>query len=207
LIPDLDPAPLDRFDFGEGDHVGLMDSADNAGGNEFFKLTEILKGHDLLIDRVDPAVVAHAFDVDDFVEHDLFQAIFGLDEDKLRNGVCGTTVDIVPGLVDGLQEAVEGEWLQEVIGDLKFIALEGIFLIGCGEDDLAVDLRAFEEFDASEFIHIDIQEEDIDLVVVEIGEAGEGVVEGLTQMQKGDLVDKVLCFFERQWLVFYDDAA
>jgi len=111
LISDLDPAPFDRFDFSEGYHIGFMDSAYDTGGNQLFKLTEILQGHDLFIDRVDPAVVAHTFNVDDFIEHDLLQPVFGLDEDEFRWRIRGATGYIVLRLINGLQEAVEVEGL------------------------------------------------------------------------------------------------
>ena len=88
-----------------------MDSAYDTGGNQLFKLTEILQRHDLFIDRMDSAVVAHPFDVDDFIEHDLLQPVFSLDEDKFRWRIRGATSYIVLRFVDRLQKAVKVEGL------------------------------------------------------------------------------------------------
>ena len=88
-----------------------MHSAYDAGGNQLFKLVEILQRHDLFMDRMNPAVVPHSFDVDDFIEHDLFQTVFCLDEDKFRRCISGMASYVALSLVDSLEESVEVEGL------------------------------------------------------------------------------------------------
>ncbi len=90
-------------------HVGLVYSTHNACRDDLFKFTEILQGHDLLIDRMDPAVIAHAFNIDDLIEHDLLQTVFGFDEDEFRRRISSAMDYVVLCFIDRLQEAVERE--------------------------------------------------------------------------------------------------
>ena len=70
LIGHFDAAAFYFIDFADRDHEGFVDAADESCGDQFFEFREGLQGHDAFVERVDAAVVAHAFNVYDVVDVD-----------------------------------------------------------------------------------------------------------------------------------------
>ena len=108
----------------------------------------------------------------------------------LRGG-C-QTLDAGDGLLDGLHEAGEGDGLEQVIDGRDLVAFEGIFAVGGGEDDGGHVLEGARQLDAVEVGHVNVEEDDIDMMLLAEAECLEGVLGGACELEFGNLADVVL---------------
>jgi hypothetical protein len=97
-------------------------------------------------------------------------------------------------LGDGFEEALEGDGFEEVVYDFELEAIEGVVAEGGSKDDFGRRLEGFEELDAGEPGHLYIEEDELDGILLEEGEGGDGVTERAGQLQ---LVDA-------RYIRFYD---
>ena len=107
-------------------------------------------------------------------------------------GGCGETIEAGDSLFDGLHEAGEGDGLEQVIDSIDLVTLEGIFAIGGGEDDGGDVLEGARKFDAVEVGHVDVEENDIDMMLLAEAEGFEGVLGGAGELEFGEFADVVL---------------
>ena len=77
----------------------------------------------------------------------------------------GTTTKPFLRLIDGSDKLVITDGLQEEIKGGDFVALEGIFLKGGGEDNLGVGGEHMGEFHTIKVGHLDIEEQQVGLVL------------------------------------------
>ena len=116
-------------------------------------------------------------------------------------GGCGETLEARDGLLDGLHEAGEGDRLEQVIDSIDLVAFEGIFAVGGGEDDGGHALEGARKLDAVEVGHVDVEENDIDMMLLAEAEGLEGVLGGACELEFGYLADVVLEEFASQEFV------
>ena len=116
-------------------------------------------------------------------------------------GRCGETFEARDGLLDGLHEAGEGDRLEQVIDSIDLVAFEGIFAVGGGEDDGGHVLEGARQLDAVEVGHVDVEENDIDMMLLAEAEGLEGVLGGACELEFGYLADVVLEEFASQEFV------
>ena len=107
-------------------------------------------------------------------------------------GGRGETIEAGDGLFDGLHEAGEGDGLEQVIDSIDLVAFEGIFAVGGGEDDGGHVLEGARKLDAVEVGHVDVEENDIDMMLLAEAEGFEGVLGGAGELEFGEFADVVL---------------
>ena len=71
------------------------------------------------------------------------------------------------GAVHGLDEALECDWLEQVVDDPVLVALQRVACVGRGEHDRERSGQDAQEREPVEFGHVDVEEEQVDLAAVE----------------------------------------
>ena len=68
------------------------------------------------------------------------------------------------GLVGRLEEVGVGNGLEQVVEGIDLVAVEGVLLEGSGKDDAGARIDHPREFEPVEFGHLDVEEEEVDLL-------------------------------------------
>ena len=109
-------------------------------------------------------------------------------------------------LVNGGEELIIADGLQEEVEGTHLVTLEGVFLKGGGEDDARFRGYHVGQFHAVEIGHLDVEEEQIGLLLLDGVDGLDGVSEGGQERQVWRLGNEGLQEFDSQRLVVDDDT-
>ena len=103
-------------------------------------------------------------------------------------------------------ELPEAEGLEQVVRGVEPKSLDSVFRIGRREDHQRLPLQRPHEIEPVEVGHVDIDEDQVDLLGAQVLARREGVGKGGSQLQFGGAADVVADLTERQRLVVDGDA-
>ena len=209
---DGDPVAEDGVYFVEGDDVGPVDAHELGGIEEAFEVLQGAFDDDFLGGGVDVGVLAEALDVGDFGVADLDHGVVLSDEEVVAGlfggdgAGLGTEAELLFGFLDGLDEALEGDGLEEEIDDFPFEAGEGVFLVGRDDDDEGRLGKDVDEFEAIEVGHVDVEEEEVGLLGFEDFQCFEAALALRDDLEAGDFPGVAAEELEGEFFVVNEDA-
>jgi hypothetical protein len=104
-----------------------------------------------------------------------------------------------------LQEAAERKRFDEVVEYFPFEAFDGIVAVGGGDDDQGAVGQAFQEVEPGELGHLDIEEEQVDVVLLQLLKSLYGVVCGGDRVNV-EVLQVVDDDVDGQRFIVYDEA-
>ena len=209
LLAEDDAVAFDRADLRRLHDEGAVDADEPVGGQLFFQRFETGQrehGMRLLLD-VDLHVIFQPLDIENPLQLDLPQPVFGLDEEALRScgrrGRFGTVFQFEPcqRLVRRCEEVGIADRFEQVVDRVDAEAFDGVAAESCGEDHARVGGEHPRELHAVQPRHLNIAEKQIDRTVAQHAEGRDAAAERALQLQKGGLPDVRLHQFHGQRLI------
>src|SRR5579859_6629712 len=154
---------------GYRDDIGFMDANELSRGQLLLQSLHRDVHHMLFCRGDDADIFPQGLRVEDIFQRKKDQLCSVTDEE---GSFFPIGPDFLPGLqqfsrlIDGLQEAVEGKRLQEIVDGVELEGVQGIFPESRGEDDKGRRRQVLQQTDTRDVRELDIEEEEIDGPVV-----------------------------------------
>lgn len=186
-------------DLGGGDDEGFVDAQEGSGRQLLEVKGERGVGEQHARGEVDFGIAAVGFEEQDVGQVEVMVGFVAFDEEALqggrvggRHGSCGRGSRSLhrEGIVDGLEEAFEGEGLEEVVGHVELVAFEGEFFVGGGDNDLGRLGQRTQKVEARKAGHVQVEKDKIYLVLAEVSQCFERIVALFCQLQMWKLLRK-----------------
>ena len=176
------------------DHIGPVGSDEAGGVKDFLEVTHRAVLQEGAVVGVDLDVVIGGFEVVDvFDGDDLNFAGSFYDYTLLLGGGFGGGIQeglggggggggrrfrlvSVEAFAEGFVEALFGEGLQKIIDGVGLEGADGVFVKGGGEDDGGRVFDEFEHFEAVDLRHLDIEEDEVGMVLLNRFQALKSVI-------------------------------
>jgi hypothetical protein len=175
VAKEVDRVAPDVVDLCDVYDIGPVD-LEEIGAHEFFFHVLERAISDVVLPLGDELhIVAHAFEEEDIIFFQLDELVLGLYEEKVGVGYCcgrlrgsGCCGDgLWAEFLDGFLEPFVSKGFFQVVVDMILKGVESVFGLGGGENDLWGIGEAVEQIEAGCAGHLNIEEEQIDLLLIE----------------------------------------
>ncbi len=207
LASDGDRERFDLLNLIDRDDVALMYSDKLIGWQLLLEVLEAVESRNTLGTSVKRYVLVLPLNVEQVIEIDLIETVVGLDEHEgtlsglLRSlydrwlmscRSCFEALELGDGLLNGSGEAREGDRLEQVVDGRDFVALKRVFRVGGSEDDGRNIAQCASQFDAVEIGHVDIEQQDVYLLLIDNREGLGRVLCGAKEIEIWEFGDVAL---------------
>ena len=162
-------APFDDVELGHVGKIGTVYSSEFLFRKSFFQMLEVAQGGYVLHSfQMEEDVILQAFYEENLIERYAYIFIIALHDQELVafDRIVFVVLHVgVENLLAGVHEVRIADRLQQIVESVNLVGFDGILLEGCSEDDLDVLRYHLGEFQSTDLLHVDGQEQDVEMTV------------------------------------------